>query len=312
MNKSITRVVLRLSCIILSVGLSTPASCPGQSDWKVVWSDEFSGPTGAAPDASKWNYDLGGGGWGNNEIEVYTDHRENSYLDGQGNLVIRVVKAPSGDYTSARLKTLAKFSVRYGKIEARIKLPFGQGIWSAFWMLGINFESPGVGWPKCGEIDIMENIGREPGTVHGTVHGPGYSEEQGIGKAYTLSNGRRFTDDYQIFGIEWSPDSIQFFVDGSLYHSVIPSTLPTGTEWVFNHPFFLLLNVAVGGGWPGNPDSTTVFPQRMLVDYVRVYKPHRARAVSSRKKPAWRSSSSKSLQSSTASCATAAKCATIM
>src|SRR5712692_7613743 len=274
--KSPTRHLLRLSCLILSVALSVAPSWAAQSDWRLIWSDEFNGLPNAAPDPSKWAYDLGGRGWGNNELEVYTNRRENSYQDGQGNLVIRIFKTPSGEYTSARLKTSKKFSVRFGRIEARIKLPFGQGIWPAFWMLGIDFDAPGDNWPECGEIDIMENIGREAGTVHGTVFGPGYSEDQGISKSFTLPNGRRFADDYHIFNVDWSPDLIQFFVDDNLYHAVTPSTLPTGAEWVFNHPFFLLLNVAVGGGWPGSPDLTTVFPQLMLVDYVRVYKRPRA------------------------------------
>lgn len=139
-------------------------------DRRLVWSDEFNGAPGAPPDLSKWAYDLGGGGWGNHELEVHTDSRSNSYLDGEGNLVIQALQPTPGHYTSARLKTQGKFSTAYGRVEARIKIPYGQGIWPAFWMLGNNQKD--AGWPACGEIDIMENIGREPGVVHGTVHGP--------------------------------------------------------------------------------------------------------------------------------------------
>jgi beta-glucanase (GH16 family) len=248
------------------IGASATAA---PSSWTLVWSDEFDGPAGAAPDAAKWTYDLGSNGWGNQELENYTDKRDNSYLDGSGNLVIESREVAPGQYTSARLKTATKFTVEYGKIEARMKLPAGQGIWPAFWMLGANIAD--AGWPKCGEIDIMENIGREPSIAHGTVHGPGYSGANGIGQSYNLPDGKRFAGDYHLFTVEWSASSIQFFVDGDPYHSVTPASIPQGAAWAFNHPFFLLLNVAVGGSWPGNPDATSSFPQKMLVDYVRVY-----------------------------------------
>ena len=254
--------------LLLSLLLAAPASLPY---WTLIWSDEFDGPAGTAPDATKWVYDLGASGWGNKELENYIDSRDNSYLDGSGNLVIEARQPSPGHYTSARLKTYTKFTVEYGKIEARIKLPAGQGIWPAFWMLG----TPGH-WPQCGEIDIMENIGREPGTVHGTVHGPGYSGDKGISRSYALPDSQRFAGDFHVFAAEWSQHSIQFFVDGNLYHTVTPASLPKGAAWVFNHPFFLILNLAVGGSWPGYPDATTSFPQKMLVDYVRVYQ-HRRR-----------------------------------
>src|ERR1017187_7491269 len=156
-----------------------------------------------------------------------------------------------------------------GRVEARIRIPYGQGIWPAFWMLGADVKRKG--WPACGEIDIMENIGREPDTVHGTVHGPRYSGANGIGKPFQIAAGR-FTDDYHIYAVEWTPERIDFLVDGQSYHTVAPASLPAGTKWVYDHPFFLILNVAVGGGWPHNPDETSVFPQTMLVDYVRVYR----------------------------------------
>jgi len=239
--------------------------------WTLAWSDEFEGPQGAAPDTTKWVYDLGASGWGNQELENYTDSRENSYLDGSGHLVIESRQSPAGHYTSARLTTQSKFAVEYGKVEARIKIPAGQGIWPAFWMLGTD-----GGWPDGGEIDIMENIGREPGIAHATVHGPGYSGDRGISQSYSLPAGQRFADDFHVFAVEWAQTGIQFFVDGHLYHRVTPASIPKGAAWVFSHPFFLLLNVAVGGSWPGSPDTTSSFPQKMLVDYVRVYQ-HRQR-----------------------------------
>jgi len=242
--------------------------------WTLVWSDEFDGPALTAPDSAKWVFDHGAGGWGNQELETYTIGRENSYLDGTGSLVIVARADAQGQFTSARLKTQSKFAVKYGRIEARIKLPAGQGIWPAFWMMGV--DAPSAGWPQCGEIDIMENIGREPSMVHATVHGPGYSGTGGLTRSYALRGARRFADDYHVFATEWSENRIQFFVDGHLYHTVEPAALPKGAAWVFQHQFFVLLNVAVGGSWPGNPDATTALPQELRVDYVRAYQ-HRLR-----------------------------------
>jgi beta-glucanase (GH16 family) len=219
-------------------------------------------------------YDTGADGWGNQELENYTDTRDNSYLDGAGHLVIEARQPAPGKYTSARLKTLEKYAVEYGRIEARIQLPSGQGIWPAFWMMGADIKK--VGWPACGEIDVMENIGREPSVIHGTVHAPGYSGAGGISASYSLSGEQRFAAGYHVFAVEWSQQSIQFFVDGAGYQTVTPASLPRNAPWAFSHPFFLLLNVAVGGSWPGNPDATTVLPQKMFVDYVRVYQ-HRPR-----------------------------------
>jgi beta-glucanase (GH16 family) len=240
-----------------------------QDGWQLVWSDEFTGPAGSAPDLTKWTYELGATGWGNKELERYTDSRENSLLDGRGNLVIRARKTSDG-HTSARLKTEGKFTFTYGKVEARIKIPFGQGIWPAFWMLGANIGT--VHWPACGEIDIMENIGKEPARIHGTVHGPGYSGGHGIGKPYDLAGSGKFADDFHVFTVVWQPDSLEFLADGVTYHKVTPEAIPEKSAWVFQAPMYLLLNLAVGGNWPGNPDETTQFPQEMLVDYVRVYR----------------------------------------
>jgi beta-glucanase (GH16 family) len=254
--------------------------------WNLVWSDEFNGPNGSAVDSSKWVTETGGGGWGNDELEYYTTRLENaSQLNG--NLVIKVMQEKytgadgvTRNYTSARLKTQGKFSQAYGRFEARIQIPRGQGIWPAFWMLGDDIEK--TGWPACGEIDIMENIGKEPGLVHGTIHGPGYSGANGIGAPYALPGGAPFAENFHIFAVEWEPSAIRFYVDDHLYATRTPADLPKGTKWVYDHPFFLLLNVAVGGGWPGNPDASTVFPQTMLVDYVRVYE----RATSQSASPA--------------------------
>ena len=242
---------------------------PGQRAWRVVWSDEFNGPANSSPDATKWTYDLGGGGWGNHELEIYTKDPTNVFLDGNGNLVIQAVRDGAGSYTSARLKTEGLFTIQYGRIEARIKIPFGQGIWPAFWMLGQDIRT--VGWPNCGEIDIMENIGKEPSIVHGSLHGPGYSGNTPLTSKYSLPNGARFADDFHVYAVEWSPEKIDFMVDGVKYYTATAHDLPPGAKWVYDHPFFLLLNVAVGGSWPGNPDATTTFPQTMLVDYVKVW-----------------------------------------
>jgi beta-glucanase (GH16 family) len=249
---------------------------PKEQSWTLVWSDEFDGANASAPDATKWVFDLGGGGWGNNELETYTSRTENAYLQ-DGVLVIQArqedftgVDGIARQYTSARLKTLGRFQQTCGRFEARLQLPSGQGLWPAFWMMGTDVSE--VGWPQCGEIDIMENIGSEPSVVHGTIHGPGYSGDNGLGSTYTLPGGQRFADDFHVFAVEWERNAIGFFVDGHLYATRTPDELPAGTTWVFDHPFFLIMNVAVGGSWPGNPDSTTVFPQQMLVDYVRVYK----------------------------------------
>jgi beta-glucanase (GH16 family) len=255
-----------------------PASAPatGGGAYALVWSDEFEGPSGALVDATKWAHDLGGGGWRNQELQTYTDRGRNASLTGDGSLVIQALRetftgadAITREYTSARLKTQGRFEQAYGRFEARLKLPRGQGLWPAFWMLGADIGT--VGWPRCGEIDIMENIGREPSIVHGTLHGPGYSGASGVSGAFTFPGGARVADDFHVFAVEWEPSAVRWFVDGQLYQTRTPADLPAGQRWVFDHPFFMILNVAVGGSWPGNPDATSVFPQTMLVDYVRVY-----------------------------------------
>ena len=242
----------------------------------LVWSDEFNGPSGVRVDASRWVSETGGHGWGNHELQYYTDRALNASLDGRGNLVIQALRErfESGgvtrEYTSTRLKTQGLFEQAYGRFEARIQVPRGQGIWPAFWLLGADIKA--VGWPRCGEIDVMENIGKEPSVVHGTLHGPGYSGGAGLSGAYTLPGGAAFADDFHVFAVEWEPERVRFFVDDTLYHTRTRSDLKPEQPWVFGHPFFILLNVAVGGDWPGGPDQTTVFPQAMRVDYVRVYR----------------------------------------
>jgi len=246
-----------------TAGSTAPTPTTGSSSW----SDEFDGPAGTLPNSAKWTYDLGGGGWGNQELETYTSDPANVHLDGNGHLVIHVDRAGS-TYTSARIKTQGRISAQYGRVEARIRLPFGQGIWPAFWMLGADY--PATPWPQCGEIDIMENVGREPSVIHGSLHGPGYSGGSSISSAYTLAGGAKFSDDFHVFAIDWAPQSIAFSVDGVVYRTVRPGSLPPGAPWAFDKPFFLILNVAVGGTFPGSPNATTEFPQEMVVDYVRV------------------------------------------
>ena len=249
-----------------------PPSIPG---WTVTWSDEFNGANGSFPDSSKWAYDLGGGGWGNQELETYTNRNANARIEN-GNLVITAQRETSTgsdgisrDYTSARLKTQGLFAQAYGRFEARIKIPKGQGIWPAFWMLGDDF--PTKGWPRCGEIDIMENIGREPATVHGSLHGPSdVARTSDLTSAFALPAGQNLSDDFHVYAVEWEPAAIRFFLDSDNYATFTRAQWPAGGQWVFDHSFFIILNVAVGGAWPGSPDGTTTFPQQMLVDYVRV------------------------------------------
>jgi beta-glucanase (GH16 family) len=240
----------------------------------VTWSDEFNGAAGTPVDGSKWNFDVGGGGFGNSELQYYTNSTTNVRQNGAGQLAITARKEnPSNfqcwygtcQYTSGRILTSGKFTQKYGRFEASIKVPKGQGIWPAFWMLGDNLGS--VGWPQSGEIDIMENVGKEPNTLYGTVHGPGYSGGSAISGSRTL--GAPLGDAFHSFAVEWSPNLIVWYLDGAEYHRVTPATLG-GRQWVFDHPFFLILNVAVGGNWPGSPDASTSFPQTMLVDWVRV------------------------------------------
>jgi beta-glucanase (GH16 family) len=233
----------------------------------LVMADEFS--EDGAPDNTMWSFDIGTGenGWGNNELQYYTDRPENVQVE-DGMLRITAIRESfmGSPYTSARILTKGKFDQAYGRFEARIKLPWGRGLWPAFWLLGSNIDE--VSWPECGEIDIMEYRGQEPTAVHGSVHGPGYSAGEAVTKKFVLNNDR-FDTGFHVFGIEWGPGYINFYVDDVLYNQITPEDV-TG-EWVYDQPFYIILNVAVGGSFVGAPGGDTVFPQTMLVDYVRVY-----------------------------------------
>jgi beta-glucanase (GH16 family) len=271
------------ACVFLltaaNLGSGVTAHLAAQSQdkgWKLTWSDEFNTSDGSAPDPKKWTYDLGGNGFGNNELQSYTSRPQNVNIQN-GSLVITVLQEKftgadgiARDYTSARLKTQDLFTQAYGRFEARIKIPKGQGVWPAFWLLGNDIST--VDWPKCGEIDIMENIGREPGIVHGSLHGPSsVAPTSSLTGTILLPVGQSYADDYHLYAVEWEADTVRFYVDSNNYATFTPSQWPVGGQWTFDHPFFIILNLAVGGNWPRDPDSTTQFPQQMLVDYVRVY-----------------------------------------
>jgi beta-glucanase (GH16 family) len=231
----------------------------------LVWADEFEGPAGTAPDPRTWRPETGGGGWGNAELQYYTAGTANAALDGAGHLAI-TARHDGLRYTSARLTSKNLRSVRYGRIEARIKLPGGRGIWPACWLLGDDIDQGG--WPRCGEIDVLENFGIDPAVVHGAVHGPGYCGGGGISGA--LDAGSPLAAAFHVYAIRWEPDRIRWYADQTCYHTVTPADL-RDNPWVFDHDFYLLLNVAVGGTASVPPDSSTQFPRTMLVDYIRVY-----------------------------------------
>jgi beta-glucanase (GH16 family) len=258
---------LMSACARLNIDpISQPSPTPEweREGWTLVWQDEFSGEE---IDTTKWVFDTGGHGWGNNEWQFYSDRPENARVE-DGMLVIEVREEyfVRRNYTSARIKTQGLHAWTYGRFEARMRLPYGNGIWPAFWMLGVDIQE--VGWPRSGEIDIMEYIGREPNRLYGTVHGPGYSGGGGVGHYHNLPAGT-LNDDFHTFAIEWEPAEIRWYVDDVQFFKITPSALPG--EWVYDHPFFLIINLAIGGNWPGYPDESTVFPQFLYVDYVRVY-----------------------------------------
>lgn len=270
--------------LLLATALCAQVPIVKGTGWQLVWSDEFNGPAGSPPNPANWNFDLGGGGWGNGEAETYTNSPNNVFQDGNGNLVIVALKDAQGNYTSTRLQTGAPgastnttdLSWQYGLIEARIKLPFGKGVWPAFWTLGEDIGT--MPWPACGEVDIMENFGtfNNNATVNnGTPHGPGFTNVSSLSAAYTLPFGETVYDDYHVYSIQWSQNSIIWYVDGVAYNTLTPASLPAGSTWPFNAPLFLLLNLAIGGPatFLGTPDASVTFPQEMLVDYVRVYQP---------------------------------------
>jgi beta-glucanase (GH16 family) len=253
---------------------------PGPNAWRLVWSDEFNGPAGRRPSSRNWTQEIGDGtangipGWGNSELEYYTDDAQNAATNGLGHLAITARQSDGSlpcyygpcQFTSARLISQYKAEFAYGRIETRVKVPAGAGLWPAFWSLGTNIGD--VGWPQTGEIDIMEFVGRVPNEVFGTIHGPGYSGGDSFGGTHDF--GVPVSDRFHTFAIEWQPDRIDWYVDGILYHTATPANVAPD-QWVFNHPFYLIMNLAVGGNFGGPVDPNVIFPRAMLVDYVRVY-----------------------------------------
>ena len=239
-------------------------SADSYSGKSLVWSDEFDE---SEINLNNWTYDLGAHGWGNQELQLYTSNSQNSYVH-DGNLMI-VAKNEGNYYTSARMKSIDLQEFQYGRIDVRALLPKGQGIWPAIWMLGANF--PTAGWPACGEIDIMELIGSSPNYVHGTVHyGDDYTQHQFTGQGTSISFGQTFSDEFHVFSIDWNEQGITWYLDDVEFFS-IDQTVSGNQNYPFDNPFFFILNIAVGGEWPGYPDETTEFPQYMAVDYVRVF-----------------------------------------
>jgi beta-glucanase (GH16 family) len=246
-------------------------------DWLEVWRDDFDGPEGSAPDESRWNVEIRPTGQ-NQELDYDTNDRKNSFIDGSGNLVLQALKEQFVDangvkspqpFTSARLNTQGKFEQAYGKFEARIKLPLGgKGVWPAFWLLGNDIDT--VGWPECGEVDILEMRGSKPTVIDGSLHGPGYSGGSSYHGYYQVPSGR-FGDDFHVFSFEWTELGARWLVDGQEYYVKTAEGLGRSERrWVYDHPFFILLNLAIGGVFDGDPDATTAFPQQMLIDYVSV------------------------------------------
>jgi len=242
-------------------------------------------------DPSRWTFDIGGGGWGNKEEQTYCSssgggpkpcnpRHPNAFLDGAGHLVLRAQREPDGVWTSARITSRGLKTVQYGRIEARIKMPVGKGLWPTFWMLGSDF--PQVGWPAAGSFSLVENValnsgsnGLGPSMIRSTVHGPHYYGANGIWHNFHLPNGERVDDgNFHTYGVIWSPGMLQFYLDdpANVYFVANSSSIPEGGQWVFDHPFYFLMNLAIGGDWPGSPDSTTPNPADLLVDYVRIYR----------------------------------------
>jgi len=264
-----------LYAVLLGAACGPGGTVAPPSGWTVSWSDEFDGAAGAL-DGSKWVPDLGTGpnadGWGNQQLEFDTDSTANAALDGQGHLVLTALKQSQGgrSYTSARLVTYGTFDQQYGRVEARMKVPAGQGLWPAFWMLGADILQAGHEWPTCGEIDVVEVRGQEPAIAVGSLHGPGYSGGAALSDRHVLL-GAKLSDDFHVFAVEWDPSRISFFVDDQRYRTFTAEAVQTsGKRWVFDHPFFLILNLAVGGNFVGAPNAQTVFPAALVVDWVRV------------------------------------------
>jgi beta-glucanase (GH16 family) len=234
-----------------------------------AWADEFDRPAGRGPDPAVWSHELGAGGWGCDQLQCYTSSPANASVTAEGHL--RVEARPAGDGgppTSARLVTRDRFETRYGRVAARLRVPAGAGLWSAFWMLGADIDR--VGWPACGEIDVMEHVGSDPTAAHGTLHGPGYSGlAGGVGRRH--DHGEALSDDFHVYAVDWSPGRVTWLLDDVPYGSLTPGDVPG--PWPFEHPFYLLLNLAVGGAWPGLAAGDPDLPAALLVDWVRVRRP---------------------------------------
>jgi beta-glucanase (GH16 family) len=266
------RSFILVSAALIGAPVRVPAASP-----VLIWNDEFNQAAGTQPDPSKWGYDLGVGnppGWGNNELETYTSSPNNVLVvsdpdatDGKA-LAIRA-QAANGSYTSARIKTQATFTFTYGRMEARARVPAGVGCWPAFWALGS--DNPTVGWPNCGEVDVMEWVGQTPSHIKGSLHAVGYSGGQSLNADCVLPNNASYSAAYHVFAVDWYPDQFVFSMDGAVYEVQPRSGIPAGSQWPFDLPFFIILNFAVGGNWPGPPNTSTVFPQDFRIDYVRVY-----------------------------------------
>jgi beta-glucanase (GH16 family) len=257
--------IASIALLASTMSCASSASSADTRPWELVWSDEFDAP---ALDRSTWTIETGAG-FGTQQRDYDTERPENVSVTG-GNLVLtaRQESYLGEAYTSGRIKSAGRFARTYGRFEARIRIPRGQGMWPAFWLLGSDIES--AGWPGCGEIDVMESRGSEASTVHGSLHGPGYSGGAAYTGAFSLDGGA-FADDFHVFAVEWEPGVLRWYVDDHLYQTRTADTLSRKKEWVFDKPFFVILDLAVGGVYGGDPDASTPFPQSMLVDYVRVY-----------------------------------------
>lgn len=265
-----------------SSGTPSAVSTPPATQWVQTWSDEFDGAAGTSINEATWRYDTADGcnagicGWGNNEKQYYTSTAENIALNGQGQLAIVARKAPDGLtcyygpclYSSAKVTTRGTVLAAPGRVEARIKLPAGQGLWGAFWMLGQSH--PGIPWPACGEIDIMESKGSQPATTSSALHGPGYSGNTPFAQAHTLASGT-FTEEFHIFAVEWDSLHVRFFVDSTVHYAFTRDAVEKRGPSVLDQSFYLILNLAVGGNFDGDPRSDAIFPATMLVDYVRIF-----------------------------------------
>ena len=274
-------VTAALAVMLSASGAGHNAGSSGESGTKrpspygrLVWHDEFTGPARSSPSPAWWQTKTGGTGWGNNELQYYTANADNASLDGAGHLAVSALRQNYSDgqytrnYTSAQLVTDGRFQVKYGRIEARIKLPAGAGLWPAFWAVGT--ASDRLTWPAGGEIDVMENIG-DPFKTYAVIHGPAVDSKYGYNLVTPKRSPVSLAGGFHVFGIEWSPGKIVFTLDGEPFSTRTAQALPAGATWVFNNPFYLILDLAVGGNFPGPPNAATRFPATMLVDWVRVY-----------------------------------------